>query len=81
MSEGLDVIIVDDDPSVAKLTSIAIKKFYTWGNVFVFTDIEEAISYSLNRHIGVAIFIRCLSQRRQWILLSGCRRKKIPYCP
>jgi response regulator of citrate/malate metabolism len=67
MPDGLDIIIVDDDPSVAKLTSIAVKKFYTWGKVFVFTDIEEAISYS------------CVSQRRQWILLSGHRRKKISY--
>jgi response regulator of citrate/malate metabolism len=57
MPDGLDIIIVDDDPSVATLTSIAVKKFYTWGKVFVFTDIEEAINYSLNRHIGVAIFI------------------------
>jgi DNA-binding NtrC family response regulator len=57
MPEGLDIIIVDDDPSVANLTSIAVKKFYTWGHVFVFTDIEEAITYSLNRPIGIAIFI------------------------
>jgi response regulator of citrate/malate metabolism len=57
MPDGLDIIIIDDDPSVAKFTSIAVKKFYAWGKVFVFTDIEEAIGYSLNRNIGVAIFI------------------------
>ncbi len=57
MSDGLDVIIVDDDPIVCELISTTIDRFYTWGNVFSFTDPEEAITYCRNRDIGVAIFV------------------------
>ncbi len=57
MSEGLDVIIVDDDPAVCDLISTVIKRFYTWGEVLPFTDSNEATNYCLSRDIGVAIFI------------------------
>jgi len=57
MSDGLDVIIVDDDQSVCKVIASIIKKFYTWGNVVTFSDVDEAILYCLNREIGVAIFV------------------------
>jgi len=57
MSDGLDVIIVDDDPDVCGVISDIIKKFYTWGEVISFTDTDEAISYCMNRDIGVAIFV------------------------
>jgi DNA-binding NarL/FixJ family response regulator len=57
MPEGLDVIVVDDDPSVCELISTIIKQFYTWGEVISFTKPEEAIRYCLNRDIGVAIFV------------------------
>ncbi len=57
MSGGLDIIIVDDDPSVGNLLATIIKKFYTWGEIIVFTDVDEAIQHCLNRDIGVAIFI------------------------
>ncbi len=57
MSGGLDIIIVDDDPSVGNLLATIIKKFYTWGEIIVFTDVDEAIRYCLNRDVGVAIFI------------------------
>ena len=57
MSDGLDVIVVDDDQSVCKVIASIIKKFYTWGNVVTFSDVDEAISYCLNREIGVAIFV------------------------
>ena len=57
MPEGLDVIVVDDDPSVCELISTIIKQFYTWGEVLSFTKAEEAIRYCLNRDIGVAIFV------------------------
>jgi len=57
MSEELDVIIVDDDPSVCEVLSDIIKKFYTWGNVISFTDVDEAISYCLSLEIGVGIFV------------------------
>lgn len=57
MTEGLDVIIVDDDPSVCELTQAIVNRFYTWGKVFAFSDHEEATEYCLKRDIGVAIFI------------------------
>jgi len=57
MSGGLDIIIVDDDPSVGNLLATIIKKFYTWGEIIVFTDVDEAIQHCLKRDAGVAIFI------------------------
>jgi response regulator of citrate/malate metabolism len=57
MSGGLDIIIVDDDPSVGSLLAVIIKKFYTWGDIIVFTDVDEAIQHCLNRDVDVAIFI------------------------
>jgi DNA-binding NtrC family response regulator len=57
MSEGLDIIIVDDDPSVCELISTTVKRFYTWGEVMTFINMDEATAYCLNRDIGVAIFI------------------------
>jgi len=57
MSDGLDVIVVDDDPGIGEAISELIENFYTWGNVYAFSNPEEAITYCLNREIGVAIFI------------------------
>lgn len=54
---GLDVIIVDDDPSVCETISAMVKKFYIWGDVLTFTEVDEAIDYCLNRETGIAIFI------------------------
>ena len=57
MPEGLDVLIVDDDPTVCELLTTIVKRFYTWGDVLSFTDSKAAIQYCLGRDIGVAIFI------------------------
>ncbi len=57
MSEGLDVIIVDDDPSVCELIETTVKRFYTWGDVIAFNNTDEAMAYCKGREIGVAIFI------------------------
>ena len=57
MSDGLDVIIVDDDPAVCEVVSEVVKQFYTLGKVLVFTDVKAAVEYCLNRDVGVAIFI------------------------
>jgi DNA-binding NarL/FixJ family response regulator len=57
MSDGLDVIVVDDEPSVCEVVSQIIGKFYTWGDVFGITNANEAVSYCLSRDIGVAIFV------------------------
>ncbi len=57
MSEGLDIIIVDDDPAVCRMLSDSIAKFFVWGDVMPFTDVEAASIYCLNREASIAIFI------------------------
>ena len=57
MDDGLDVIIVDDDPAICEVASEIIKGFYAWGDVLAFTDADEATSYCRNRKTGVAIFV------------------------
>ncbi len=57
MSDGLDVIIVDDDPDICNILAQIVNRFYTWGNVFVFSDVNEATFYCLNRERNIAIFI------------------------
>jgi len=57
MSDGLDLIILDDDPSVCKTISNIVNSFYTWGDVIDFVDVDEALSYCQDCDIGVGIFI------------------------
>jgi len=57
MSDGLDLIIIDDDSSVCKTISNIANSFYTWGDVFDFVDVDEALSYCQGCDIGVGIFI------------------------
>jgi response regulator of citrate/malate metabolism len=57
MSDGLDVVIVDDEKHVCDVLSEIIREFYTWGDVLTFTDYEEASSYCFSRDKGLMIFI------------------------
>lgn len=57
MSDGLDVIIIDRDAKSCEAIAKIVNQFYTWGDVLVFSDIEEAGYYCLNREVGIAIFI------------------------
>lgn len=57
MSDGLDVIIIDDDPNVCKTIYDIIAGFYMWGNIIDFVDVDEALSYCQGCDIGVGIFI------------------------
>ena len=57
MSDGLDVIIIDDDPGICEVLSELIESFYTWGDVISFHDPKEAISTCLSRDSGIAIFV------------------------
>ena len=57
MSDELDVFIVDDDPSICDLMTSIVEGFFKWGEIFSFTDIDDAISYCLNRDPGIGIFI------------------------
>ena len=57
MSQGLDVIVIDDEPGVCEIISEIIKRFYIWGDVLSFTNEDAAISYCMGRDMGVAIFV------------------------
>jgi CheY-like chemotaxis protein len=57
MSDGLDVIVLDDDPGIGEVISELIESFYAWGQVHCFSDPDKATAYCLNRDIGVAIFV------------------------
>jgi response regulator of citrate/malate metabolism len=57
MSQELDVIIVDDEPSICNVISNIIKSFYIWGEVISFTDFDEAIAYCMGLDMGVAVFV------------------------
>ena len=57
MSDGLDVIIIDDDPGICEVIAELIENFYSWGNILTFSEADKAISYCLNRDVGVGIFI------------------------
>ena len=57
MSEGLDVIIVDDDKNLCTVIAETIKRFYVWGDVINFTKVDEAITYCLSQDTSIAIFI------------------------
>ena len=57
MSDGLDVIVLDDDPGICEIIAELIESFYTWGKVQYFSNPNEATDFCLNRDIGVAIFV------------------------
>ena len=57
MADQLDIIIVDDDPDICNLLVRIVKNFYTWGDVFSFTNVDEALSHCMNCDVGVGIFI------------------------
>jgi CheY-like chemotaxis protein len=57
MSDGLDVIVLDDDRGICEIISELIESFYSWGKIYPFSDPEEAITFCLQRDIGVAIFV------------------------
>ncbi len=57
MSDGLDVIIIDDEENVCEVLKEQIKDFYTWGEIITFTDVDKAITYCLNRDSSIMIFI------------------------
>jgi DNA-binding NtrC family response regulator len=57
MAEGLNVVIVDDEPIVCDVISQIVKRFYTWGDVVAFTDPGKAKAYCLSNDLGAAIFV------------------------
>lgn len=57
MSDGLDVIILDDDPAVCEILEGILRRFYTWGSVLPFTRMDEAVQYCETQQAGVAVFV------------------------
>jgi DNA-binding NtrC family response regulator len=57
MSDGLDVIIIDDDKGICDIIKELVEIFYDWGDVISFSNADKAIDYCLQRDVGVAIFI------------------------
>ncbi len=55
--EGLDVLILDDDPGIAGILRELIASFYSWGRVFAFDQPKEAMAWCRRREAGVAIFV------------------------
>jgi DNA-binding NarL/FixJ family response regulator len=57
MSEGLDVVILDDDPGISQALRELIETFYTWGQVFDFSNAEKAMDWCFKREVGLSIFV------------------------
>jgi len=77
MAGGLDVIIVDDEPSVCEVVYGIIRRFYTWGDVLAVTNADEAIAYCLSRDTGIAIFVVdvFLGEKSGFYLLNMIEKK------
>jgi DNA-binding NtrC family response regulator len=57
MSNGLDVIVIDDDKGICDIIKELVESFYSWGDVISFSNADKAIDYCLQRDVGIAIFI------------------------
>jgi len=57
MADGLDVILVDDDPNVCQLLVDIVKRFYVWGETISFTSADEALEACMARESSLGIFI------------------------
>lgn len=57
MSDNFDVIILDDDHQICALITEILKTFYIWGNIYSFTDYQEAVDFCRDKKFGIAIFI------------------------
>lgn len=57
MSDGLDVIVLDDDAGISQVLKELIESFYTWGDVVCFSNADKAMAHCLARESGVAIFV------------------------
>ncbi|MBN1255525.1 MAG: response regulator [Deltaproteobacteria bacterium] len=77
MSEGLDVIIIDDDKNLCIVTAETIKRFYVWGDVISFTKFDEAIAYCFSQESSIAIFILdvFLGEQSGFAFLDGIKEK------
>jgi response regulator of citrate/malate metabolism len=80
MEDGLDVIILDDDPEISSGMAETIRRFYSWGQVVAFDDPDQALAYCLSHEVGLAIFIIdvFLGDRSGFFFLDAVEHK-FPY--
>ncbi|MGC9324020.1 MAG: response regulator [Desulfomonilia bacterium] len=57
MSDGLDVIIVDDEQDVLDILTESIRSFYTWGEIYSFTDYADAAAFCHGLDKGIMLFV------------------------
>lgn len=57
MSEGLDVMVLDDDPGISQVLKELIESFYSWGSVVAFSNAEKAMDWCQKRDVGLSIFV------------------------
>ena len=46
MADGLDVIVLDDDPGISQVLKELIESFYSWGKVVAFSDADGWLQYT-----------------------------------
>ncbi len=82
MPYGLPLIIVDDEALMCRVIAGFVEPFYVWGDVHVFSNPEEAVSFCLSRETGVAVFILdvFLGARTGFEFLEAIR-PKFPLAP
>jgi DNA-binding NtrC family response regulator len=57
MADGLDVVVLDDDPGISQVLKELIESFYSWGKVVAFSDAEKALQWCSKREVGLGIFV------------------------
>jgi response regulator of citrate/malate metabolism len=57
MSEGLSVMVLDNDPAVSHVLKEMIEQFYSWGNVVAFSRAEAAMDWCFKQDVGLGIFV------------------------
>jgi DNA-binding NtrC family response regulator len=57
MSDGLDVMVLDDDPGISHVLKELIESFYSWGKVVAFSNADKAMDWCLKQDVGLGIFV------------------------
>ena len=57
MADGLDVVVLDDDPGISQVLKELIESFYSWGKVVAFSDADKALQWCSKREVGLGIFV------------------------
>ena len=53
----IDAIILDDDEQVCEVLADLFRGFHVWGEVYAFSDFDEAVDFCHQRHCGLAVFV------------------------